>query len=171
MPPSQRITIRVPLDLLTTLESHLRPGEALSDIVRQELQDYVRRMSDAGSARTSDGPSDTTPPGDILTWMREMTQRLEELSDAVRHLAAPQPLPRTPGRKPQPRVTRSIELDAAIPPYDTTKYLLGRLCPRGHEYAQTGKTLLRMPGFHCRQCEAQLAKERRAAQRESHPWS
>jgi hypothetical protein len=65
---------------------------------------------------------------------------------------------------------RSMEPDADVPPYDTTKFILGRLCPRRHEYASTGKTLLRMPGFHCRQCEAELAKERRAAQREGRQW-
>src|SRR2546425_1225534 len=93
MPPSQRITIRVPPDLLTTLESHLRPGEALSDIVRRALQDYVGRLSDTGSERMSDGVSDMTNVGDVRAWMAQITQRLEVLSDTVRHLAVAQGSP------------------------------------------------------------------------------
>jgi hypothetical protein len=51
-------------------------------------------------------------------------------------------------------------------PYDPTKYVLGRLCRRGHAYGTTGKTLLRLPALQCRQCQAERARERRRAKRE-----
>jgi hypothetical protein len=67
-------------------------------------------------------------------------------------LVASQP----PARVPEP----------TAPPYDPTKYVLGRLCRRGHEYGTTGKTLLRLPALQCRQCQAERARERRRAKRE-----
>jgi hypothetical protein len=83
MPPSQRITIRVPADLLTTLESHLRPGDALSDIVRRALQDYVSRLSDTGDVQRSDSASDTPPAPDILRLMTQMTHQLDRLGISI----------------------------------------------------------------------------------------
>ena len=48
-----------------------------------------------------------------------------------------------------------------IPPFDPQKFALGKLCPRGHEYHGTGKTLLRLPSHVCPQCDAARARERR----------
>ena len=96
MPPSQRITIRVPADLLTALENHVRPGEALSDIVRRALQDYVRRLSDRDDALASDTTSDTASLPAMLPVLTQMARQLEALSDAVRHLAAGQAPPPDP---------------------------------------------------------------------------
>ena len=168
MPPSQRITIRLPADLLAAVEAPMRPEESLSDLVRRALQAYVRQMSDTSTAQVSDSTSDTHLPEDIRTWMTQITQRLEGLSDTVRRLTLPSGrTPLTPGRKPRsPQPQSASSASGAPQPYDPAKYVLGRLCPRRHEYGTTGQTLLRMPGFHCRQCENELARERRAAQRQ-----
>ncbi len=167
MPPSQRITIRIPADLLATVEAHMHPDESLSDIVRRALQAYVRQLSDRRTGSVSDTLSDMRVPEDVRMSLAQITQQLREVSDTVRRFAlAPGRVPLTPGRKPQsPSRPRAIPPDAHAPPYDQTKFILGRLCPRGHEYGTTGRTLLRMPGFHCRQCENELARERRKAQR------
>jgi recombinase len=98
MPPSQRVTIRLPSELLATLEASLRPGETLSDIVRQALNDYVRRVSDTAPPRTSDAVSDTVSddvsdtsnPGDIRVWMTQITRQIATLSDTVRQLVVSQ---------------------------------------------------------------------------------
>ena len=50
------------------------------------------------------------------------------------------------------------------PAYDTTKYVLGKLCPRKHDYQGTGKTLLRLPKRRCHQCENAKKRGKRQAQ-------
>jgi hypothetical protein len=145
----------------------MQPEESLSDIVRRALQAYVRQLSDTKAVRGSDIPSDPHIPEDMPRWMVQITHQLQDLSDTVRHLAlSPTRTRLTPGRKPPaPAPQRSMQPEGTTLPYDPTKYVLGRLCPRRHEYGTTGQTLLRMPGFHCRHCENELARERRAAQR------
>jgi hypothetical protein len=49
----------------------------------------------------------------------------------------------------------------SVSPFDPTKYVLGKLCPRGHDYHGSGRTLLRISGHRCMQCEAEKKRERR----------
>jgi len=39
------------------------------------------------------------------------------------------------------------------PPYDTAKYVLGKLCPGRHEHGSTGESLLRLPKRQCDICK------------------
>jgi hypothetical protein len=57
--------------------------------------------------------------------------------------------------------------DTDIPAFDTSKYSLGKLCPRGHDYHGTGQSLLRLPQQHCRQCDTEQKRERRQRQAKS----
>jgi hypothetical protein len=61
----------------------------------------------------------------------------------------------------------AILSDTNIPAFDTTKYVLGKLCPRGHDYHGTGQSLRRLPKFVCLECDAERARERRQAQRKA----
>jgi hypothetical protein len=56
---------------------------------------------------------------------------------------------------------------AAIQPFDTTRYYLGKLCPRHHEYGATRQSLLRLRNQSCPQCEKELRREKRAKAREA----
>ena len=67
------------------------------------------------------------------------------------------------------RQTENSTKVVPVPPFDTTKYALGKLCPRGHDYHGTGKTLLRLPKYVCLQCDAERARERRKAKRQAQP--
>jgi len=49
--------------------------------------------------------------------------------------------------------------------YDRTKYVLGRLCPRGHDYQGTGQTLLLLPRRRCLPCENERKREKRQTTR------
>lgn len=53
-------------------------------------------------------------------------------------------------------------LTETIPAYDPTKYVLGQLCPRGHDYYGSGQTLLRLPGRSCPACAKAGKRDRRA---------
>ena len=49
------------------------------------------------------------------------------------------------------------------PAFDTIKYALGKLCPRDHNYYNTGQSLLRISDRHCIACDREKARERRQA--------
>jgi len=83
--------------------------------------------------------------------------------------ASPQ---RTPhARQPAVRTPRArVPTGADSPPaYDTTRYILGRLCPRGHAYHGTGHTLRRLHSNVCPQCDTEKQRERRQARRQAAP--
>ena len=55
--------------------------------------------------------------------------------------------------------------DTQVPAFDTTKYGLGTLCPRGHDYHGTGHSLRHRRRHVCLACDAEQARARRKAQR------
>jgi hypothetical protein len=55
--------------------------------------------------------------------------------------------------------------DTNVPAFDTTKYVLGKLCPRGHDYHGTGHSLRHLRRHVCLACDAEQARARRQAQR------
>ena len=54
-----------------------------------------------------------------------------------------------------------------IPPFDVTKYALGKLCPRQHDYDGTGRSLLRLSNRHCLECDREKFHERKQAKRQA----
>ena len=60
-----------------------------------------------------------------------------------------------------------IVSDTNYPPFDTSKYVLGKLCPRRHEYHGTGKSLLTIKGRKCLACNAELRRAKRAAKHQA----
>lgn len=57
--------------------------------------------------------------------------------------------------------------EAALEPYDTARYVLGKLCPRGHDYEGTGQSLLRRTNRHCCACDREKFQERGKVQRQT----
>ena len=55
--------------------------------------------------------------------------------------------------------------DTNVPAFDTSKYILGKLCPRRHSYHGTGQSLLRRANLGCLACDREKAQERRQAKR------
>ena len=54
-----------------------------------------------------------------------------------------------------------------VVPFDTTKYHLGKLCPRGHAYLDTGQSLRTNNAVgYCLRCNAEDVRARRAAKRQ-----
>jgi hypothetical protein len=75
---------------------------------------------------------------------------------------------RTIGSHRQTRQRQPVAVtpaDTPIPAYDTSKYTLGALCPRGREYANTGQKLRRISSHTCRACDTEMQRERRQARR------
>ena len=55
--------------------------------------------------------------------------------------------------------------DTHVPAFDTGKYVLGKLCPQGHDYHGTGQSLRHRRRHVCLACDAEQARARRQAQR------
>jgi hypothetical protein len=55
--------------------------------------------------------------------------------------------------------------DTNVPAFDTTTYVLGKLCPRGHDYHDTGQSLRNRRRHVCLACDAEQARARRKAPR------
>src|SRR5262249_16680025 len=53
-----------------------------------------------------------------------------------------------------------------IPPYDTTRFYLGKLSPQQHEYHGSGQSLLRRHNQYCRECSRLGKQAARAAKRQ-----
>lgn len=49
--------------------------------------------------------------------------------------------------------------------FDHTKFYLGKLCPKGHMYGDSGLSLLRRHNQHCRECEKEAKRQARARQK------
>jgi metal-responsive CopG/Arc/MetJ family transcriptional regulator len=60
------------------------------------------------------------------------------------------------------RQTENSTSAVSVPPFDHSKYVLGKLCPRGHDYHDTGTSLLRRANSGCLECDREKARERRA---------
>jgi hypothetical protein len=75
----------------------------------------------------------------------------------------------TPQMKPQeaPQLSDSQRqpMPGEVPPFDTSKFVLGKLCPRGHEYHGTGMTLRRVFRHVCPACDVERTREARQAKR------
>jgi hypothetical protein len=71
---------------------------------------------------------------------------------------------------PAENISRQIEIvpdqSDTVPAHDTTKFYLGKLCPKRHEWGDTGMSLLRKHNQRCRECENEGRRERRQAKRQ-----
>jgi hypothetical protein len=61
--------------------------------------------------------------------------------------------------------TASDIVSDSIPSFDSSKYVLGKLCPRGHDYHGTEQSLLRRSNRHCLACDREKFHERKQAKR------
>jgi len=52
-----------------------------------------------------------------------------------------------------------------IPAFDAAKHVLGKLCPRSHDYHGTGQSLLRRSDRHCLACEREKPRKQKRAKR------
>jgi hypothetical protein len=147
-----RITIRLSDDLAATLEARAATGQPMADIVRDALHQYLHGQPSSPSLPAAVQQPDLAARVDVLE------RTVSQLAATVSQLVAAGSQPdshRQPRRRRQPLPAEGR--------FDPTKWTLGKLCPRGHEYEHTGQTLWRLPGYHCRQCENELAKEKRQA--------
>jgi len=172
--PSRRYTLRLPRALDDAVQAHLHATNTpFADLMREALSAYL-----GDTPRTVPLTSADTPPtlhaltsADSTNTLRILQDQLAALTSRVEILEQRltprrQRADRSADRAPTGRAdTPPTEADSP-PAYDTARYILGRLCPRGHEYQQSGQTLRLILGRKCRQCEIEGQRERRRVTRE-----
>ena len=117
------------------------------------------------AADVTDTVTDTAPfPG--ADYKKERAP--DGVTDTVTDTSTSPPAKRkAPSRKGAVTDTVTVT-DPALEPYDTSKYRLGTLCPRNHDYHGTGQSLRKNnKAGGCLACDAVLAKERREAKRKA----
>ena len=158
MPEDYRVTLRLSPDLYAQLQSRGSHGQPLVAILREALIDYLTRQS---------GQPPRAAMADSLAAIHTRLADIEQRLGALEATAATRQ-PQTQARQP-PRArsaARAAMADTTTPAYDATRFVLGKLCPRGHAYGTTGKTLLRLPSRNCPACTNAFKREQRAAKRE-----
>jgi hypothetical protein len=136
-----RLRLETPLDPRDMLVSH-------DDTVMQDLQELIdtriQQALQAFSAMASIPSAQPTPAfsHDKNTVMQK---------------------PQTPA-KPAPPLPHDDNITVTQSQgYDASKYYLGRLCPYGHDYEGTGRSLLYLRNRRCLECDKQSAQTRRKA--------
>jgi DNA-binding XRE family transcriptional regulator len=142
----------------------------LVDTMREQMQLMREELQAARQERAM-----------LLQMLQEMQHRYDRLLDAPRapHVETPAPrAPRSPRQPPAamppppppapalaPDAHELPGVPASLATFDPRKHVLGKLCPRGHDYQGTGQSLRRLPAHVCLVCDRERAKERRQARR------
>ena len=123
------------------------PGEAVLDAVRA-----LSAQMDGGS-------------GGTIRLEAQAQRRLEDTIEEriVQRLAsagtvAPQ-VRSTPSVAPPPRTSPPRQSAGATPAPDGVKYILGKLCRKAHEYAQSGQSLLYAKSRGCYVCNLERKRK------------
>jgi len=146
---------------ITTYPILLRVPEPLYGVLETYYQDILRRPLGAGAWHL---PSRNDI---LLSLLAEALQAHQPAAPQGETPPTDKATPRAvpPKRPAQPRAPATEQ--AEIPLDDTRKVRLGRLCPRGHDYQGTGKSLRRATrAGDCVECgNEQRREKRRAAKR------
>jgi len=178
-----RLTVRIPQALYTRLEafaegrSYTRGTPQLAVCVREALEQYLagshkRQTRNIHTADVSHiGQTENTPhhQWDIKRQTINVPEVRERPAEVYRTIIG-QPTnehgavqtQRKTETEDDKRQTENSTMAISVPPFDHAKYVLGKLCPRGHDYHGTGKSLLRTANSGCLECDKEKARERRA---------
>ena len=164
--PSPRYTVRLPPALDARVQARIHTtGTPFAVLMREALTAYL--------ADTPLTPADrplTAPPTAADT-VQALQERVEALAKRVEVLEQQPTLRRHPAdsaaaRPPADADTTPTGADTSARGYDPARFVLGRLCPKGHAYGTTGLTLRRRHNQSCVTCATEQQRARRAAQRE-----
>ena len=144
----KRLTIRLPMSLYEALEAlagqehYTREEPDMARCVREALEHYLacphrRQTKNVPHVSLADNRQTRNTP-ETLGDIRWQTENV-----------------------PEPLGDNKRQTEKSTPVYDNTKYVLGKLCPRGHDYQGTGQSLLRRVNLGCLECDKEKARERR----------
>ena len=150
------VAVRVPLSVLREVDHHIPTLRTLTPWARVGRSEALRDLILKGlqSLHTTATPvaTDAAPPHPSASALVEQTPPRSTP-------AAPPTRPRRQGHQDAPPL---LPTSASGPSYDSTKYVLGKLCPRQHDYHGSGQSLLRLPKRNCLHCAHEKHREKRA---------
>lgn len=175
--PDKTISLKIPPDLLARVQHYAGiHRQSISELIRDGLEWRITE----GDPRWQPLPADRNYGN---TEFQQLTQPAYILDDRIPFdddLA-----PGVPGEAqghnngitvlpPMPERTHALPVQhteappqpaPALPAFDTSKYTLGKLCPRRHAHGTTGHSLLRRTNRHCLACDREKFHERKQARR------
>jgi hypothetical protein len=149
------ISVRLPQTLYARLERY-------ANIYRQSITELVRDGLEWRLEQDDPRRQVATLFDDDNTVLQETLQQMidERVHAALEAQRTARQEPLAPVQEPLAPTGEPIEaLD-----FDQTKYVLGKLCPSGHEYHGTGHSLRRRGKGDCYQCALERKREKRRAQ-------
>lgn len=134
-------------------------GTTISALIREglALRTGIQPGGEGGeSPRTTAAPEHET----LVALMGQVRGFLSGLEDQLRYmtgLVSEESSGTTEASSPElPEVNPE-----SSPTYDTARFYLGKLCPRRHEWGNTGQSLLRNHNQSCRECENERKRQAR----------
>ena len=171
------VSLRIPRDLYEQAERYRRMRSlTLTELLLDGLRLRLETPADPSDIILSD---DNT----VMQELQEMIQtavqaEIGKLRDFMGpHVSIPG-LIATPEAPAEPvpelshddnTVLQESVRQTIIPPYDETKYVLGKLCPQRHEWGTTGQSLLSIHGHTCKECKNEYKRRKRAEKRQGQP--
>lgn len=137
-------------------------GITISEVIREGVDIRLH-----GTQQSSEYDSNTAIPAPTATMLTRLATTLTTAVDQLRSVCAGTVVPAGEERQIPPAPRTDIQQSEACPHFDRTKYLLGKLCKRGHEWGTTGRSLLSVHGHTCKECKAEHKRRKRAAQFQS----
>ena len=178
------VSVRVPRELYERLERYAgQHRQSISDLVKDGIEMRLDVEADPRSRKaesTTEEPLEQDGGASLLrdiqatlarheSQMAALMQAIElrttpgsnglydSVSSPVIHGHTAMGPERTAEQEPE-RGTASMDTMAG---YDTSRYHLGKLCPKGHDYSGSGHSL-RNTASQCRACTVQAKRDKRA---------
>lgn len=171
------VSLRIPRDLYEQVERYRRMHSlTLTELLLDGLRLRLETPADPRDIILSD---DNT----VMQELQEMIQtavqaEIGKLRDFMGpHVSIPG-LIATPEAPAEPvlelshnnnTVLQESVRQTTIPPYDETKYVLGKLCPQRHEWGTTGQSRLTINDRVCPECRNALKRRKRAEKHQGQP--
>jgi len=166
------ILLRMPTDLIAQIDTFKESLEAERGGFVINRTDMLIRLIEVGLQTLTQARQPVTQPAPASRANGQGASAPQPTTQPAIPLAL-EPAPKTaqPVAVPQAAETgtEGQNGEIAIPPYDETKYVLGKLCPQKHAWGTTGQSLLSVHGHTCKECKNEYKRRKRAEKRQGQP--
>jgi len=163
------ILLRMPIDLIEQVDAFKKSLEAERGGFVINRTDMLIRLIEVGLQTLTQARQPVTQPAPAIRVNGQGASAPQPTTQPAIPLAL-EPAPTTAQPVPMPQAaetgTESQNEGIAIPPYDETKYVLGKLCPQKHAWGTTGQSLLSVHGHTCKECKNEYKRRKRAENRQ-----
>jgi hypothetical protein len=171
------VSLRIPRDLEKQLKNYAeRHRQSITDVVIDGIRMRLETPVDPRDIILSD---DNTVIHELQEMIRTQVQaeigKLQTFMGSAFDTLKLSPIPEAAAESVPERpydgntVLQDNAGQTTIPPYDTSKYLLGKLCPQRHAWGTTGQSLLSIHGHTCKECKNEYKRRKRAEKRQGQP--